>query len=382
MFLMAVGHSDDPETSEALVELLEQCQEQLQGKIPQAGILFAAPEFDYQQLLDGLLEIYPDLQLVGCSSSGEISSVMGYQQDSIILNLFYSDEVTFRAGVGRNLSDNPTEITQKTFSDLRDSFDHEPSLCLIFPEAVKGVYCEVVDAMTAVAGDMPVLGGVAGGEADIIQTYQFYRNEVLSDAVPMLFMDGNLKVSHGYASGWNPLGKTGVITQAKDNVIYEIDHQPALNFYDHYFSTFSPDNAYPLAIFPPGEEDYLIRASVDHDPEKGHLIVGGYVPDNAKVRITAAEQEEIIEATQTSFANAVRDYPGESPDAALFFTCAWRAWVLGTQTHQEFDGLWTNPNSQLPCAGFYTFGEIAPLRPGGPAFSHNTTFVTLLIGTR
>ena len=66
------------------------------------------------------------------------------------------------------------------------------------------------------------------------------------------------------------------MTQVKDNVIYEIDHEPAVNFYGHYFKSFSPDNAYPLAIFPPGEDRYLLRASFEHDADQGSILVGGH----------------------------------------------------------------------------------------------------------
>lgn len=382
MFVMAVGHSDDPDTSEAVLEILAQCQAQLQGHCPQAGILLAAFDLDHQALLTEISEIYPDLELVGCTTAGEISSVMGYQQDSVTLTLFFSDEVTFQASVGKNLSENPKQVTQQTFQDLRTSMAADPALCLIFPDAKKGIHCEVVDAIATMANDLPVLGGVAAGEAETLTTYQFYRNQVLTNAVPMLLMGGNLKVSHGHASGWHPIGKTGTVTEVQNNIIYKIDHEPALNFYDHYFSTFSPDNAYPLAIFPPHEDRYLLRASVDHDAEQGYLIVGGYVPENSTVRLTSAEQEDIITATQTSFENALKDYPGESPEAALFFTCAWRCWVLGSQTHEEFDTLRKQDYGDIPSSGFYTFGEITPLRRGGQTFSHNTTFVTLLLGTQ
>lgn len=382
MFMMAVGHSDDPDTSEAVAELVEQCQAQLQGHQPQAGVLFAALDCEHQALLDGILSIYPDLELVGCTTAGEISSTLGYQQDSICLNLFYSDEVSFHASVGRDLSKNPIEITLQAYQDLLDSSDVEPKLCLVFPQAITTVSCAVVEAMATLPRDVTVVGGIAGGDLQTLGSYQFFRNEVHTDSIPMLMMGGNLNVSSGYASGWYPMGKTGKVTKVEGNIIIEIDHEPALNFYEHYFSTFSPDNAYPLAVFPPGEDDYLLRAVVENDPEKGHLYVGGSLPENSTVQITSADKDHIIEATQTSFSNALRDYPGDSPDAALFFTCAWRYWVLGTQTHQEFEVLRKQPELTFPCSGFYTFGEIAPLRPGTPTFSHNTTFITLLMGTR
>ena len=172
-------------------------------------------------------------------------------------------------------------------------------MCLIFPEAVQGIYCEVVEAFASEAGTLPVVGGVPGGGTDTSITYQFFKNEILHDSVPMLLFFGDLKIAHGFASGWNPIGKIGQLTHSQQNIICEIDHQPALNFYEHYLSTFAPDNAYPLAIFPPGEDRYLLRASLDHDETTGHLFVGGHVPANSKVQLTSAEREDIIAADKT-----------------------------------------------------------------------------------
>ncbi|NJN24438.1 MAG: hypothetical protein HC810_08705, partial [Acaryochloridaceae cyanobacterium RL_2_7] len=311
MFKMVVGHSEDPDTSEALLEILNQCQEQLDGEQPQAGILLAALEFDYQELLDGILALYPNLILVGCTTAGEVSSVMGYQQDSVLLTLFCSDEVQFQAGVARNLSENPASKTQATYHSLCEAADFTPKLCLLFPEATKSVYFSVVEAMASVADQLPVIGGVAGGKPQTDSTYQFFGNEVFSDSAPMLLLGGNLKVSHAYASGWHPFGKTGQITKSHGNAIYEIDHQPPAEFYQHYFKTFSPSTAYPLAIYPPGEENSLLRAAIELDPVQGHLYMGGYIPENSTARITTSEHEHIIQAAKTSVINALKNYPGE-----------------------------------------------------------------------
>ena len=47
MFKVAVGHSNDPDSLEAINETIEQCQQSLDGEIPQAGILFAAIDFEH-----------------------------------------------------------------------------------------------------------------------------------------------------------------------------------------------------------------------------------------------------------------------------------------------------------------------------------------------
>ena len=104
MFKMVVGHSDDIDADTAIAEALEQCAGALGGESPQGGLLFSAFDMDHAQLLAGINHAYPNVQLVGCTTDGEMSSVLGFQEDSIALALFASDVVDVTAGVGRDVS--------------------------------------------------------------------------------------------------------------------------------------------------------------------------------------------------------------------------------------------------------------------------------------
>ena len=92
------------------------------GNTPQAGILIASIDFDHATVLKYIRQTYPDIVLVGGTSAGEMSSTMGFQQDSLTLMLFCSDEVTFRAGVGHGVSTNTAAAaTTAIESALADS---------------------------------------------------------------------------------------------------------------------------------------------------------------------------------------------------------------------------------------------------------------------
>jgi hypothetical protein len=107
MFKVAVGHSNDPDSLEAINETIEQCQQSLDGEIPQAGILFAAIDFEHSLILQRINETFPNIELIGGTTDGEVSSVLEFQQDSITLMLFCSDEIEIRASIGRNVSEDP-----------------------------------------------------------------------------------------------------------------------------------------------------------------------------------------------------------------------------------------------------------------------------------
>ena len=97
MFKVAVGHSNDPDSDSAIEEVLEQCQTTLAGEIPAAGILFAAIDFEHSLLLNEINRAFPEIELIGCTTDAEISSVLEFEQDALTLMLFCSDEGYIRS---------------------------------------------------------------------------------------------------------------------------------------------------------------------------------------------------------------------------------------------------------------------------------------------
>ena len=43
MFSSVVGHSEEPDADAAVEEIVQQCKARLNGTVPSAGLLFAAP---------------------------------------------------------------------------------------------------------------------------------------------------------------------------------------------------------------------------------------------------------------------------------------------------------------------------------------------------
>jgi hypothetical protein len=381
MFKVAVGHSNDPDSLEAIREVLGQCQHSLAGLTPQAGVLFTTIDFEHGLILKQIEQAYPGLELIGGTSDGEVSSVLEFQQDSLTLMLFCSDEVEFKAAVGRNISQDPLGITQAAVATAKARLSEPPQLCIAIPESLTANISRILEGLAQALGNVPIFGGAAADNFDVKRTYQFFKTEVLSDAVPILLLSGKLHFSSGISSGWQPMGKPSRVTKSTDNVIHEIDGKPALEFYQYYFEEFKPDVAYPLAICPPGEDQFYLRGALSHDPESGSITVGGDVPVDSTVQITDSSLEDIIAASQAAFASALADYPGEEPAAALFFSCAWRRLVMGSRTSEEYRSVTEKLEQPLPSCGFYTFGELAPLHNKGKTYLHNTTFVTLLLGS-
>lgn len=381
MLKIAVGHSNDPDSLEAIQEILQQCRQQLEGHQPQAGLLFAALDFDHALILQQIDCTFPDLELIGGTTDGEISSVLEFQQDSLILMLFCSDRLEIRAAVGRHISQDPFAIAQETAVMVKGQLSLAPQFCISLPESLTTSAVSILQGLEAGLGGIPIFGGATADQWKYQRTYQFFKTEVLSDAVPLLVFAGPLHFSYGVAGGWYPIGKRSQVTQVDKNILYTIDHQPALEFYHYYLNDSEPDAVYPLAVFPPGEERFFLRGSVGYDTTTGSITVSGDVPPASIIQITDASLEDVIAASEKAFGEALANYPGQNPAAALFFSCAWRRQLLGTRAPEEYRAITPRLTPGIAACGFYTYGEIAPLRDQGQTFFHNTTFVTLLIGT-
>ncbi|MBE9207076.1 FIST C-terminal domain-containing protein [Nostoc sp. LEGE 06077] len=383
MLNVVVGHSNDPDSLAAITEVIEQCQDNLGGKFPQAGILFAAIDFDYALILQEIVQAFPGIELIGGTTDAEISSLLKFQQDSIALMLFCADEIEIYAGLGRNLSKDPILATKQAVEQAKSKIKNQAltQLCLTFPESLTVDGVAIVEGLKLALGkDIPIFGGLTADQWKFEKTYQFFQTEILHDAVPLLIFSGKFLFSQGVASGWHPLGKKGKVTKVDKNILYEIDGKPALDFYHHYLGGLSPSGEYPLAVFESEAEEFYMRAPSIHDIKTGSITFLGEVPADTFVQIAQASRDEILGAAKTSILNALNNYPGKQPDTALFFSCAARRLLLGTRTIEEYQLAQECLTESIPGCGFYTHGEISPLNGGGETRLHHETFVTLLIG--
>ncbi|MEM9450007.1 MAG: FIST N-terminal domain-containing protein [Cyanobacteria bacterium P01_E01_bin.6] len=382
MFNVIVGHSNDPDSKFAIEEVLEQCQADLADDHPQAALLFAAPDFDHDLILRAINQQFPGIHLIGGTSDAELSSVLDFQEDSLTLTLFCSDEVEFYASVGRELSKAPFSIAQQTAEEALTHLTSSPKLCITIPESLTASGVDMLQGLTkGLTTSVPIVGGTTTDQWKFQCTYQFFCTEILQDSVPILLMSGNLSVGYGVATGWTPMGKKGVASKVDKNILYEVDHQPVLKFYKDYLGAIRPSPEYRLAVFESEGESWYVRTSNGHyDEEQGSITFFADIPEHSFVQVVGADRDDIIASTQYSMKTALENYPGNNPSVALIFSCTGRMQLLGTRIHEELAIAQAILHRDIPYCGFYTYGEISPLGKQGESRFHNESFVTLLIG--
>lgn len=387
MLIAASGHSDDIDSLSAFAEIREQCEAVLEGRAPQAGILFAGIDFEHQELLDAINDAWPGIELIGCTSDAEISSRVGFREDSISLLLLGSDTIDFSSGLGRHLSIDPLAACSQAVEQARTKSELEPRLCITLPDGLTVSGQKTVETLREVLGnEVALFGGRAADHRRYENTLQFCGREVTSDSVPVLILAGPLVCSFGVASGWKPIGSPGTISRAQGNVVYQIDGAPAVEFYRRFLGKDAKvTKDMPLVILnDKGEPEYLRPSSGDVDEETGAITYLSDVPEGVKAQVSTTDRASILEGCEESIQKALRGFPrGSEPEAAIIVSCSARKLLLGTKTSEESRLLGELMGHDLPVCGFYSYGEIGPQKTDNTKpIMHHQTFTMLLLGTQ
>ena len=386
MLIAASGHSDDIDTLSAFAEIREQCEAVLKGRAPQAGLLFAGIDFEHQELLDAITEAWPGIELIGGTSDAEISSRLGFREDSVSLLLLASDTIEFSSGLGRNLSKDPLAACSQAVEQARAKSELEPRLCITVPDGLTVSGQKTVEVLREVLGnEVDLFGGRAADHRRYENTFQFCGREVASDSVPILILSGSLVYSFGVASGWKPIGTPGTISRAQGNVVYEIDGAPAIDFYRRFLGKdMKVSKDLPLIILnDKGEPEYLRPSSGDVDDETGAITYLSDVPEGVKAQVSTTDRAAILEGCEESIQKALRGFPsGKEPEAAVVVSCSARKLLLGTKTSEESRIISERIGDEIPFCGFYSYGEIGPQKTDSTKpIMHHQTFTMLLLGT-
>lgn len=239
---------------------------------------------------------------------------------------------------------------------------------------------ELINGILDKAGDETIMfGGLAGDDARFKKTFVFSGNAIYDNGAAIMALDTDFIDVHGLAtSGWIGLGKDLTVTRAEGNVVYCIDHEPALEVYKKYLSVDDKDLPaigveYPLLIKREDGSESL-RAVMGVDRKARSLIFAGSVPQDATVSFSSSPGFEVMESTREQ----INQFHAREPkaDVMLLFSCVARHLALGPVITEELSypaGKWGKP---LP--GFFTYGEIGT-NYGSKCDFYNQTYTLVLM---
>lgn len=354
-------------------------------------LVFSAPEFiDDPTPIKELLKHYPKSKIVGCSSAGEISgprihdnslsvAIAKFEKTSIqiVKTEIKTADDSFTAGekIAKELDKN----------DLRGIFVLSDGLKINGSELVKGL-----NKIQNKKRNIVITGGLAGDGSRFKQTWAVFNGEIFTNnVVGVGFYGEHIRIGHGSRGGWDIFGLERRITRSKNNILYELDEQPALKLYKEYLGEMAsklPASGllYPLAIRKNDTDArQLVRTILAVDEKTESLTFAGDMPMGYYAQLMHANFDRLITAADEAGALAAKRMIGRKgnkimPVLAIAISCVGRRLLLGERTEEETESTLESLPSGTQQVGFYSYGELSPFKTGNCDLHNQTMTLTTL----
>ena len=230
-----------------------------------------------------------------------------------------------------------------------------------------------------------VTGGLAGDDDRFEQTWVIVDAKMTDAYVTVVGLYGdNINVSHGSKGGWDTLGIERLITKSKDNILYELDSQPALEIYKRYLGDKASELPASGLLFPlqlkykSDSKESKVRTILAVNEEEQSITFAGDVPEGSYVTLMKANFDRLIDGATDAAKDVVMDKYNNEDILSIAISCVGRKLVLKQRTEEELEATLDILPSKTKQIGFYSYGEISPLT-SGVCDLHNQTMTLTLI---
>jgi hypothetical protein len=245
---------------------------------------------------------------------------------------------------------------------------------------------ELVAGMSSLVGkDITVTGGLAGDGADFSESLVGVDCAPRSHMIAAIgFYGSAIRFGCGSAGGWDVFGPRRRVTRSRGNILYELDHSPALDLYERYLGEEEarglPGSAllFPLQVRDPAQPEHeVVRTVLAVDRDTRSMTFAGDVPEGWHARLMRGDFDN-LSAGAADAARQARTGLGElgsndSAGFAVLVSCIGRRLLMGQQTSEEVEAAGAELGPGLARIGFYSYGEISPHAASGICELHNQT---------
>ena len=308
-------------------------------------------------------KFFPNSIVLGCSTAGEIFQEE-VQEDSLVLVALKLEKSWFEYRTAK--VSNKLEFKQVglELSKSLPKEDLQLGFLLSVGHNING--SELLEGILQnFPKQIPLSGGLAGDGIKFTKTYVLVNSSLMDDSIILIgFYGKDFIAKTGSFGGWSNFGPVRKITKSEGNVLYELDHKPALDLYKEYLgdeANFLPASAlrFPINIFPSEKSsDSVVRTILSINEEEKSMTFAGNIPTSYFCRLMTASFESLIEGA--SQASKMINFFNKENSLAILISCIGRKLVLGQRTVEEIEAVRANVGKLTQLIGFYSYGEIAP----------------------
>lgn len=346
-------------------------------------LVFSAPEYiDHPEPIKELAKHYPKSKIIGCSSAGEISGPAIFD-NSISVAIAKFEKSTIRIVKTEIPSSDKSFVAGEAIAEQLNQKDLRGMFVLSDGLQVNG--SELVKGLNKINNkEVVITGGLAGDGSRFKETWAIFNGEIFkNNVIGVGFYGDHIQIGHGSRGGWDIFGPERQITRSKNNILYELDNQPALSLYKEYLGERAsglPATGllYPLAIRKSSDDSkQLVRTILAVDEKTESLTFAGDMPTGYLAQLMRANFDRLITAADEAGELASKRMHGVEnlkpyPVLAIAISCVGRRLLLGERTEEETESTLESLPSGTQQIGFYSYGEISPFSTGR-CFLHNQT---------
>lgn len=391
MIKAGVGQSLSENSHEAAREAASQAMER--GGLTKADWVLVFSTFPhrscYKDILKSVCKITQTTNVAGCSAIGMLTNfgevegspgvaVLAVSSYSVRADSFLirnTEDGGMKAGIEIGERMAPYKVKNALLTLLPDPFYIQPELLS------RGIESQL--------GNIPIVGASASEHPALSETYEFCGETVATRAISGLMIYGSYTYKIGITQGCQPVGVPCIITKATNNMIFELDGQPAFEVLK---------SQVPLRILESGREltrllfiglptdpyqtefadgEYLVRNLMGIIPETGLISVAANVKEGQimtfAVRHPIMAREDLKQMVERLASSKEPDRPFKF---GLYFNCCARGSSL--YGYQGIDTAYINHIlGDIPIIGFFGNSELAPLKGTNYLFTYTGALVLI-----
>gem|GEM_PF-4191279 len=322
-------------------------------------LFFGLRELIREELLSTLREGFPNAQLVGCSSAGELHD--GHYRQNTVVVMAVSFEHSHcktchvpaaafeaQASMGREIADRLAAPDLKGILFLGEGLESD----------VDPIVSTLSQCLAARGLPQLIFGGKAGDNVRFEQTVVVGDGKIHTEGVVAVGLYGNcLQLKASTCNVWPRFEQGLEITSSDANLIHEFNGRPAAEVYAEILG--GPDEIalkdagyHPLILLDDNGVPRYARTVFGHDKETGALLCAGNV--SGTVQVGKLNQKSFLDGVH----GVIHDITSIDPDFILWASCVGRRLALGSEVESEGDAIRKACPSSVPSIGCYCYGEI------------------------
>ncbi len=336
---------------------------------------------DNDTIYEEVKQLFPDGDIIFGSTAGEIigDKVL---EESITLTAIEFEKSSYRI------------YRENSLDHEKDSLELGKRLIQKVPkEGLKHIFVvsegsfvngsALIEGLESELKGIAITGGLCGDDSRFEKTISGYNENPKEGEVIVIALYGeSLEVSYAQYGGWTTFGPERIITKSDQNVLHELDNQPALDLYKKYLGdkvAELPQSAllYPLSVKSKNKTEAIVRTILNIDESTNTMTLAGDVPEGSTVQLMMANIDHIVDGALQAADIGMKSRKNK-PELAILISCIGRKLVLDQRVEEEIEEVIESIGSQAKITGFYSYGELAPFTRNLNCELHNQTMTLTL----